>query len=215
MEWYFGFHLWIFLHILPTVFPAPSQAESQLWKSLARRFPLVVQSLGHFQLLATLWTTACRVSLSFTISWSLLKLITIESVMLSNHLILCHPLLLLPSVFPSIGIFSNEWSLCIKWPKYWNFSISPSKEYSGFISFRIAWFYLLTVQRTVKSCLQHHSLKASILHFSSFFIAQLSHAYMTTGKTIARQYIKKQRHHFAYKGPYSQSYDFSSRHVWM
>ena len=170
MERYFGFHLWIFLHILPTVFPAPSQAESQLWKSLARRFPLVVQSLGHFQLLATLWTTACQVSLSFTISWSLLKLITIESVMLSNHLILCHPLLLLPSVFPSIGIFSNEWSLCIKWPKYWNFSfsISPSNEYSGLISFRIYWFDLLIAQWILKNLLQHHNSK------HQFFSAQAS-----------------------------------------
>ena len=105
----------------------------------------------------------------------------------SNHLILCHPLLLLPSIFPSIRVFSNESIVCIRWPKYWSFSfsISPSNEYSGLISFRIDWFDLLAVQRTLKSLLQHHSSKASILQCSAFFIVQLSHPYMTTGKTIA------------------------------
>ena len=186
MEWYFGLHLWIFLHFLPTVFPAPSQAESQLWKSLARRFPVVVQSAGHVQLLATLWTTARQASLSFTISWSLLRLITTESAMPSNHLILCRPLLLLRSVFPSIGIFSHVWSLCIKWPKYWNFSfsISYSNEYSRLVSFMMDWLDLLAVQGTLQSLLQHHSSKASILPHSAFFMVQLSHLYMTTGKTI-------------------------------
>ena len=120
-------------------------------------------------------------------SWSLLKLMSIESVMPSNHLILCHPLHLLPSIFPSIRVFSNESALCIRWPDYWNFSlnISPSNEHSRLISFRIDWFDLLTVQGTLKSLLQHHSSKASILQHSAFFIVQHSHAYITTGKTIA------------------------------
>ena len=118
-------------------------------------------------------------------SWSLLKIISIESVMPSNHLILCHPLLLPSSIIPSIRVFSNESALWIKWTKYWSFSISPSNEYSGLISFRMNWLDLLAVQGTLKSLLQHHSLKASILHRSAFFIIQLSHPYMTTGKTIA------------------------------
>ena len=120
-------------------------------------------------------------------SWSLLKLIFVESVIPSNHLILCCPLLLLPSVFPSIRVFSSESVLCLRWPKYWSFSISisPSNEYSGLISFRMDWLDLLAVQRTLKSLLQHHSSKASILRRSAFFIVQLSHPYVTTGKTIA------------------------------
>ena len=124
---------------------------------------------------------------SLSISRSLLKVISIELVMSSNHLILCRPLLLLPSIFPSIRVFSNESALRIRWPKYWNFSfsISPSNEYSGLISFRIDWFHLLVVQGTLKSLLQHHSSKASILWCSAVFIDQLSHLYMTTGKTIA------------------------------
>ena len=130
---------------------------------------------------------ACQTSLSFTISWSLLKLMSIESVMPSNDLILCHPLLLLPSIFPSIRIFSNEPVLHIWWPKYWSssFSISPSNEYSGLISFRIDWLDLLAVQGTLKSILQHHSSKASILYCSTFFLVQLSYPSITTGKTIA------------------------------
>ena len=108
---------------------------------------------------ATLWTGACQASLSITNSWSLLKLMSIESVMPSNHLILCHPLLLPPSFLPSIRVFSNESALCIRWPKYWSFSISPSNEHSGLISFRIDWFDLLAVQGTLKSLLQHHSSK--------------------------------------------------------
>ena len=117
----------------------------------------------------------------------LLKLMSIELVMPSNHLILCHPLLLLPSIFPSIRVFSNESALCIRWPKYWsfNFSISPSNEYSGLISFRMDWLDLLAVRETLKSLLQHHSSKASILRCSAFFTVQLSHPYMTTGKTKA------------------------------
>ena len=128
-----------------------------------------------------------QASQSFTISWSLLKLTSIESVMPSNHLILCHPLLLLPSIFPSIRVFSNELALRISWSKYWSFSfsISPSNEYSGLISFRIDWFDLLAVQGTLKSLLQHHSSKASIHGHSAFLMVQLSHPYMTTGKTIA------------------------------
>ena len=122
-----------------------------------------------------------------TNSQSLLKLMSTESVMPSSHLILCYPLLLLPSIFPSIRIFSNESVLCIRWPKYWNFSfsISPSNEYSRLISFRMDWLDLLAVQETLKSLLQHHNSKASIFWCSAFFVVQLSHPYMTTGKTIA------------------------------
>ena len=134
----------------------------------------------------TAWTAAHQASLSITSSQSLLKLMSIELVRASNHLILCHPLLLLPSIFPSIRVFSNESALHIRWPKYWSFSfsISPSNEYSGLISFRMDWLDLLAVQGTLKSLLQHHSSKTSIL-CSAFFIVQLSHPYLTTGKTIA------------------------------
>ena len=129
-------------------------------------------------------TDCSLASLSFTNSWSLLKLMSIESVMPSNHLILCHPLLLLPSIFPSIRVFSNESGLCIRWPKYWSFSIniSPSKEYSGLISFRVDWLDLLAVQTTLKNLLLHHNSKASVLRHSASFIVQLSHPYVTTGK---------------------------------
>ena len=144
-----------------------------------------VQSLSHVWLSATPWTATRQASLSITNSRSLLKLKSIESVVPSNHLILCHPLLLLPSIFPSIRVFSNESVLHIRWPNFINFSISPSDEYSGLISFRIHWFDHLAVQRTLKSLLQHHSSKASILQRSAFFMVQLSHPYMTTGKTIA------------------------------
>ena len=130
------------------------------------------------------WTAAHQASLSITNFQSLLKLISIELVMPSNYLILCHPLLLPPSIFPSITVFSSESVLHIRWPKCWSFSFSiiPSNEYSGLISFTIDWFYLLSVQGTLKSLLQHHSSKASILQHSAFFIVQLSHPYMTTGK---------------------------------
>ena len=132
----------------------------------------------------TPWTVACQASLSIANYWSLLKLMCIESVMPSNHLILCRPLLLPPSIFPSIRVFSNESALPIRWPKYWSFSfnISPSNEYSGLISFRMDWLDLLEVQGILKSLLQHHSSKASILRHSAFFIVQLSYPYMTTGK---------------------------------
>ena len=133
---------------------------------------------------ATPWTAARQASLSITNSWSLLKLMSIESVMPSNHLIFCHPFLLLPSIFPSIKVFSKESVLRIRWPKYWNFSFSIN-DYSGQISFRIDWFDLLAVQGTLKRLLQHHSSKASVLQHSAFFIVPLSHSYMTTGKTIA------------------------------
>ena len=147
----------------------------------------LVQSLSHVSDSVTPGTAARQASLSITNSWSFLKLMSIESVMPSNHLILCHPLLPLPSIFPSIRVFSNEWVLHIRWPKYWSFSfsISLSNKYSGLISFRIDWFDLLAVQGTVKSLLQHHSSKASILQCSALFIVQLSHPYLTTGKTIA------------------------------
>ena len=146
-----------------------------------------VQSLSHVRLFATPWTAACQASLSFTNSRSLLKLNSIESVMPSTHLILCCPLLLPPSIFPSIRVLSNESVLLIRWPKDWSFSfsISPSNEYSGLISFRIDWLDLIAVQGTLKSLLQHHSSKASILQRSAFFIVQHSHPYMTTGKPIA------------------------------
>ena len=140
-----------------------------------------------FQLFATPWIAARQASLSITNPWSLLRFMPIQSVMPSNHRILCRSLFLLLLTFPSIRVFSNESLLCIRWPKYWSFSfnISPSNEYSGLISFRMDWLDLLEVQRTLKSLLQHHGSKASILWRSALFTVQLSHAYMTTGKTIA------------------------------
>ena len=146
-----------------------------------------VQSLRYVRLFATPWTAACQVSPSITNSRSLLKLLSIESVIPSNHLILGHSLLFLPSVFPSIRVFSNESVLHIRWPKYWgfSFSISPSNEYSGLIFCKIDWFDLLAVQGTLKNLLQHHSSKGSILQYSAFFIIQLSHPYMTNEKAIA------------------------------
>ena len=146
-----------------------------------------VQSLSRVQLFTTPWTAARQASLSITNSWNPTKLISIELVMPSNHLILCRPLLLRPSIFPSIRVISNESALYIRWPKYWSFrfNISPSNEHPGLISFRMDWLDLLAVQGTLKSLLQTHSSKASIPRRSAFFIAQLSHPYMTTGKTIA------------------------------
>ena len=145
-----------------------------------------VRLLTHVQLFATQWTAARQASLSFTNFLSLLKLMSIESVMLYNHLILCHPFLLLPSIFTSIRVFFNELALPIGWPKYWSFSfsITPSNEYSGLISFRIDWLDLLAVQGTLKSLPHHHSSKVSVLQCSAFFMVQLSHPYMTTGKTM-------------------------------
>ena len=129
-----------------------------------------VHFFSHVQLFATLWTAACQASLSITNSWSLLTLMSIESVMPSNHLILCRSLLFLPSILSNIRVFSNETALCIRWPKYWSFSISPSNEYSGLISFRIDWLALLAIQGTLKSLLPHHSSKASVLQCLVFFI---------------------------------------------
>ena len=148
---------------------------------------ITIQLLSRVRLFATPWTAASQASLSITNSRSLPKPMSIESVMPSNHLILCHPLLLLPSIFPSIRVFSNESALHIRWTKYWSFSfnISPSNEHLGLISFRMDWLDLLAAQWTVKSLLQHHSSKASILWYSALFIVQLSHPYLTTGKTVA------------------------------
>ena len=148
--------------------------------------PLLLLLFSHsvcVQLFVTPWTTVHQASLSFTISQSLLKLMSIDSVMPSSHLILCHPLILLPSISPNIRVFSKDLALRIRWPKYWGFSfgISPSNDYSRLISFSIDWFDLLAVQGTLKSLLQHHSSKASIIQHSVFMV-QLSHLYMTTGK---------------------------------
>ena len=144
-----------------------------------------VQSLSCVRLFVASWTAACQASLSITNSQSLLKLMSITLVMPSNHLILCHLFLFPPSIFPSIGVFSNESVLHIRWPKYWSFSFNISPSNSGLISFRMDWLDVLAVQGTLKSLLQHHSSKASILQHSAFFIVQLSHPYMTTGKTTA------------------------------
>ena len=146
-----------------------------------------VQSLSRVRLFATPWTAACQATLSITNSWNLLRLMSIELVMPSSHLILCRPLLILPSIFPSIRVFSSESALHIRWPKYWSFSfnISPSNEYSGLISFRMYWLDLLAVQGTIKSLLQHHSSKAPILRSSVFLTVQLTHPHTTTGKAIA------------------------------
>ena len=164
-----------------------AQAPNYSWERGKELSKKQVQTLSHVQLFVTPWTAACQASPSITLSESLLKLMSIESVMPSNHLILCHPLLLPPSIFPSIRVFSNESVLRIRWPKYWSFSftISPSNEYSGLISFRMDWLDLLAIQGTLKSLIQHHSSKALILWCSACFMVQLSHPYMTTGKTIA------------------------------
>ena len=147
----------------------------------------VFQLLSHVWLFAIPWNAVCKAWQSFTISWTLLKVMSTESVMPSNNLFLCHPVLLLPSIFPSIRVFSNELVLHIRWPKHWNFRfiISPSNEYSGLISFRINWFVLLAVHGTLKCLLQHNSLKASILQCLAFYMVQHSHPHMTFGKIIA------------------------------
>ena len=149
--------------------------------------PIVVQSSGCVQLFATLWTAAHQASLSITIFWNLLSFMAIESVMPSYHLILCHPLHLVPSTFLSIRVFAIELTLHVRWPQYRSFSLSssPSNEYSGLISLRMDWLDLLEVQGTLRSLLQHHSSKASVLQYSDFFMVQISHLNMTTGKTIA------------------------------
>ena len=161
--------------------------ETQVSIAIYNSSVVAVQLLSCVWLFVTPWTAAHQDSLSSTISWSLLKLKSIESVMPSNHLILCLPLLLLPSIFPTIRVLSNELAVHIRWPKYWSFSfsISPSNEYSGLNYFRMDWLDLLAVQGTLKSLLQYHSSKASIHWCSAFFIVLLSHPYMTTGKTIA------------------------------
>ena len=168
------------LLLLPSIFPSIGIFSTQL--GLHVRWPkdwnFSISPSNEYSGLIPLELTGL-------ISWSLLKLMSIESVMPSNHLIFCRPLLLLPSIFPNITVFPNELTLCIKWPKYWNFSISPSNEYSGLISFRIDWFDLLAIQGTLKSLFQCHNLKPSILWCSAFFMVQLSNLYMTTGKTIA------------------------------
>ena len=182
-------------HTLTNTWPLRRERE-RCWfhgfrESLCKRsvqfISIQVQSLSCVRLFVTPWTAACQASLSITNSQSLPKLISIKSLMPSNHLILCHPLLPLPSIPPSIRVFSNKSTLCTRWPKYWSFSFSicPSNEHSGLISFRMNWLDLLAVQGTLKSLLQHHSSKASILRHSAFFIVQHSHPYMTTGKTIA------------------------------
>ena len=189
---YDRFYFKFCLYYLVSVWPWTSWLVSLSLSFLISKMKIInhlssVQLLSHVRLFATPWTTAHQASLSITNSWSLLKLISIESVMPSNHHILCRPLLLLPSIFPSIRVFSNESALGSRWPKYWSFSfsISPSNEHPGLISFRMDWLDLLAIQGTLKNRLQHHSSKASILRCSAFFIVQLSHLYMTTGKTTA------------------------------
>ena len=174
-------YLYFCYYFLNILFINGSIVDLQCFVNFRHQFSSVTQSSQTF---ATPWTAVYQASLSIINSWSLLKLMSIESVMPSNHLILCHPLLLLPpSIFTTIRVFSNESVLCIRWQKYWSFSfsISPSSEYSGLISFRIDWFDF-AIQGTLKSLLQHQSSKASILQCLAFFIVQLSHPYMTTGK---------------------------------
>ena len=179
-------HCWVFQVFWYIEGSTLTASSFRIWNSSGEYFSSV-QLLSCVQLFATPWTAARQTSLSITNSQSLLKLMSIESVMPSNHLILCRPFLLPPSIFPSIRVFSNELVLLIMRPEYWSFSfsISPSNEYSGLISFRMDWLDLLAVQGTLKSLFQHHSSKASILQPSAFLIVQLSHPYMTTGKTIA------------------------------
>ena len=176
--------MWGSLHRIPVYLGTGSFLTSKHTHSV--QFSSV-QSISRVWLFVTPWTAAHQASLFITNSWSLLKLMSIKSVMPSNHLIFCRPLSLPPSIFPSIWVISNESVLPIRWTKDWSFSfrISPSNEYSGLISFRMDWLDLLAIQGTLKSLLQHHSLKSSILCWSAFFIVQLSHPYMTTGKTTA------------------------------
>ena len=178
-----------------------------------------VQLLSRVWLFATPWIAARQASLSITNTQSSLKLTSIESVMPSSHLILCHPLLIHPSIFPSIRVFSNESALCIRWPKYWSssFNSSPSNEHPGLITFRMNWLDLLAVQEILKTLLQHHSSKASILQHSAFFIVHHSHPYMTTEKTIAltRWTFVDKVMSLLFNMLSSQGYGFSSSHVWM
>ena len=198
--WFFRFHhsqLFISTHSTLTCLPTLVWTHGFLFYSLDGNLSTSfltlmlkfssVQSLSHVQVFAMPWTAACQASLSITNSQSLFKLMSIESGMTSNHLILCQPLLLPPSIFPSIRVFSNESVSHIRWPAFWSFSFSigACNEHSGLISFRMDWLDLLAVQGTLTSLLQHHCSKTSILLHSAFFIVQLSHPYMTTGKTIA------------------------------
>ena len=171
----------------PPPLPRPASPRELAIREKIHLHSIVVQSLSRVQLFATPWSAVYQASRSFTNSLSFLKLMSIELVMPSNHLILSCLLVLLPSIFPSIRILSSELALCIRWPKYcsFSFSICPSNEYSGLISFRMDWLDLLAVQGTLRCLLQHHSLKASILRHSAFFMVQLSYPYMITGKTIA------------------------------
>ena len=174
------------LYLLEHASPEGSRLEFTLRDICSAQFSSV-QSLSHVRLFATPWIAARQASLSITNSRSSLRLVSIESVMPSSHCNLSHPLLLLPLIPPSIRVFSNESTLCMRWPKYWSFSFSiiPSKEIPGLISFRMDWLEILVVQGTLKSLLQHHSSKVLILRRSAFFTVQLSHPYMTSGKTIA------------------------------
>ena len=194
---------WICNHhcvTVPDLYPSPQKLHiksNNVWNWVVRQQVGFTQdivtvfssdrSLSHVWLFANPWTAACKASLSITNSWSLLKLMFFESVMPSNHLILCHPLLLPPSIFPNVRVFFKGSVLLIRWPKDWSFTfnISPSNEYSGLISYRMDWLGLRAFQGTLKSLLQHHNSKASIIQCSAFFIVQLSHPYMTTGKTKA------------------------------
>ena len=164
----------------------PAQSDTQSVTTPVNYVMVPDQSLSRVRLFATPWTAARRAPVSFTISWSWLRFTSTGLVMPSHHLILCYPLLLLPSTFPSIRVISTKSARRIRWPKYWSFSfsINPSNEYSGLISFRTDWFDLLVVQGTLKSLPEHHSSKASILHCSAFFMVQLSYPYMNTGKII-------------------------------
>ena len=185
---YFWEQFWVHSKIKWKVQRAPVFAPPHpLTLSFLHCHLLVVQSLSRAQLFATPWTAARQASLSPTVSQSLLKFMSIESVMHSEHLIFCRPFLPLPSIFPSIRVFSSESALCIRQPMFWSFSfnISPSNEYSGLLSFRMDWFDLLAVQGTLKNLLQNHNSKASVLWCSAYFMVQLSHLYMTTGKAIA------------------------------
>ena len=182
------FQIWNETPLFENCIPAFEFQERELLVNSSTGFQFSsVQSLSHIWLFVTPWTAARQASLSINNCWNLPKPTSIESVMPSNHLILCHPLLLLPSIFPSIRVFSIESALHIRWSKYWsfNFNISPSNEHPGPISFRMDWLDLLAVQGSLKSLLQHHSSKASILQRAAFFIVQLSYPYITIGKTIA------------------------------
>ena len=181
IDWKFCFLFYVWKNL--SFFTSLNSVNLISWFAPSLPVFVVVQLLSCVQLFETPWTAACQASLPFTISRNLLKLVSIVLVMPSNHLVLCHPLLL-PSIFPNIRVFSNQSALHIRWPKCWSFSMGSSNEYPGLISFRMDWLDLLAVQRTLKSLLQHHSSKTSILGCSAFFMVQLSHLYVTAGKII-------------------------------